>query len=83
MRTRRFAALAVVLCLAAVSLAAGPASARKKKRWSTERWKATLSQPKYSGVDVSTHYLEAEDGTQLSLTLHLPQGLPSGARIPT
>ena len=85
MRTRRFCALALVACLAALPLAAGPASAGKKKekRWSTERWKASLSQPIYDDVEVSTHYIEAEDGTQLSLTAHLPVGLPRGAKIPT
>lgn len=83
MRTHRGAALALAVCLAALPLAAGPASAGSKKRWSTERWKAALSKPKYQDVEVTTHYLEAEDGTQLSLTLHLPAGLPADARIPT
>ena len=83
MRSRRFVALALVLLLVALGLSASPAAAGKKKRWSTERWKSTLSQPKYTGVDVSTHYIEAEDGTQLSLTVHLPQGLPEGKKIPT
>ena len=84
MRYRRFAALTLVLLLLGAAAAASPATAaKKKKRWSTERWKQTLSQPKYSGVDVSTHYIEAEDGTQLSLTVHLPAGLPRGAKVPT
>lgn len=83
MRSRRLAALTLVVLLLGLAAAVSPATAGKKKRWSTERWKQTLSQPKYSGVDVSTHYLEAEDGTQLSLTVHLPQGLPRGAKIPT
>ncbi|MFN2587840.1 MAG: CocE/NonD family hydrolase [Actinomycetota bacterium] len=83
MRSRRFAALALVLALAALAAGAPPAVAGKKKRWSAERWKSTLSKPKYSGVEVSTHYLEATDGTQLSLTVHLPEGLPEGEKIPT
>jgi predicted acyl esterase len=53
------------------------------RRWATKRWMKDLSQPKYSDVAISTHYIEAEDGTQLSLTLHLPAGLPDEARIPT
>ncbi|MDQ3914846.1 MAG: CocE/NonD family hydrolase [Actinomycetota bacterium] len=83
MRPRRFAALTLVLLLLALAVGASPATAGKKKRWSAERWKQTLSKPKYSDVDVSTHYIEAEDGTQLSLTVHLPAGLPAGEKIPT
>ena len=82
MRTHRALALALAVCLAALPLAAGPASAGKKKRWSTERWKAALSKPKYTDVEVTTHYIEAEDGTQLSLTLHLPAGLGDDVKIP-
>lgn len=68
----------------ALGLVAGPATAGKKgKRWSPERWRAALSEPKYSGIVSSTHYLEADDGTTLSLILHLPQGLEEGAKIPT
>jgi predicted acyl esterase len=83
MPSRRFAALALSLLLLVLAAGAAPATASKKKRWSTERWKATLSQPIYDDVEVSTHYVEAEDGTQLSLTVHLPAGLPRGAKIPT
>jgi predicted acyl esterase len=63
-----------------------PAQAKHKgsrKRWSTERWMGALSEPRYTDIDVTTHYLEADDGTQLSLTLHLPVGLPKGETIPT
>ena len=75
----------ISLIAAAVLVAAfAPGSAvAGKKRWSTQRWKSTLSQPKYTDVEVTTHYLEAEDGTQLSLTAHLPVGLPEGEKIPT
>ena len=83
MPSRRFAALWLSLLLLVLAAGAAPATASKKKRWSTERWKATLSKPIYDDVEVSTHYVEAEDGTQLSLTVHLPAGLPRGAKIPT
>jgi predicted acyl esterase len=83
MPPRRFAALALAVLLATIAAGAVPATAAKKKRWSTERWKATLSKPKYDDVDVTTHYIEAEDGTQLSLTVHLPVGLPEGTKVPT
>ncbi|MDQ3982142.1 MAG: hypothetical protein M3271_05620, partial [Actinomycetota bacterium] len=83
MRTRRIAALSVAALLLVVAAGATPATAGKKKRWSTERWKSKLSQPKYSDVEVTTHYIEAEDGTQLSLTVHLPVGLPEGTKVPT
>jgi predicted acyl esterase len=53
------------------------------KRWPTERWMKKLSKPRYTEIEVTTHYLEAEDGTQLSLTLHLPVGLPKSARVST
>ncbi|MDQ3952243.1 MAG: CocE/NonD family hydrolase [Actinomycetota bacterium] len=85
MRIHRVAAVALAGLLIALPLAAAPASAGKdkKKRWSAERWKASLSKPKYDDVDVTTHYIEAEDGTQLSLTVHLPAGLPEKEKIPT
>ncbi|HEX2057202.1 MAG TPA: CocE/NonD family hydrolase, partial [Actinomycetota bacterium] len=85
MRTHRAVAVALAGLLLALPLAAAPAAAGKdkKKRWSTERWKSTLSQPKYDDVEVTTHYIEAEDGTQLSLTVHLPVGLEEGKKIPT
>ncbi|MBA2725162.1 MAG: CocE/NonD family hydrolase [Actinobacteria bacterium] len=71
--------------IGALLVAGLPAQAThtSSKRWSTERWKRTLSQPKYSGVVRSTHYLEAKDGTQLSLTVHLPDGLPESEKVPT
>ena len=59
------------------------AGKRHGKRWSTERWMKTLSQPIYQEVEVTTHYIEAADGAQLSLTLHLPVGLPAKAKVPT
>ena len=79
----------IALCLAAGVAGALPAQAgrdaagRKGKRWGTQRWMKTLSEPKYDAVEITTHYLEAEDGTQLSLTLHLPEGLPAKAKVPT
>ena len=82
-RNRRFTALTLALLLMVLAAAAAPATAGKKKRWPAERWKASLTKPKYTDVAVTTHYLEAEDGTQLSLTVHLPVGLPEGAKVPT
>ena len=75
----------VLALLVAVTLLAAPAiaSSRESKRWSPERWKKTLSQPKYSGFEQSNHYIEAEDGTQLSLSVFLPKGLEPGRKIPT
>lgn len=68
-----------------LSLGGAPSVRAKKhgKRWTTERWMQSLSKEKYSGVRVTTHYIEAKDGTQLSLTVHLPQGLEDGKKIPT
>jgi predicted acyl esterase len=87
----RGVALVAALALGAAAFGLGPAEARPRphphkavhKRWSTERWMKTLSKPKYDGVEVTTHYLTAEDGTQLSLTLHLPKGLPKDEKIST
>ena len=59
-------------------LLAGPGPRR-----SPERWKKQLSRPKYDDFVSSTHYIEAEDGTQLSLTVFLPEGLPERERVPT
>lgn len=60
-----------------------PPPPQPPRRWTAEEWQATLTEPIYSGVTTSTHYLTARDGTQLSLTVHLPAGLPPDARIPT
>ncbi|HWC13304.1 MAG TPA: CocE/NonD family hydrolase [Actinomycetota bacterium] len=76
---RRLLALFVAVSfLAAPALASGGS-----KRWSPERWRKTLSQPRYSGFDRSNYYIEAKDGTQLSLTVFLPKGLEAGKKIPT
>lgn len=83
MRTKRTLAVLLVVGIALGALVPVEAKTRAPKRWATERWMATLSQPKYSGVDVTTHYLTAEDGTQLSLTAHLPTGLEEGKKIST
>lgn len=52
-------------------------------RWPAEAWKATLSTQTFAEVDTSVHYISADDGTQLSLTLQLPRGLPAGQKVPT
>ncbi|MGH2755017.1 MAG: CocE/NonD family hydrolase [Actinomycetota bacterium] len=83
MRTKAICCLVTLALLTTLAGAPVAASSRKQKRWSAERWKRSLSEPKYTDVVVSTHYLEAEDGTQLSLTAHLPDGLPKGEKIPT
>ena len=83
MRTKRTSFIAAFALLALLGTTAVPASAGKHKRWPAERWKASLSQQKYDDVVVSTHYIEAKDGTQLSLTVHLPEGLPKNAKVPT
>lgn len=78
---RKWCSLLVAVGLLALGVA--PVQAGKKGRWSTEEWRRALSKEKYSTITSSTHYLEAKDGTTLSLTLHLPDGLPAKARIPT
>lgn len=60
-----------------------PAPPQPPRRWTTEEWQASLTEPIYDGVVTTTHYITSADGTQLSLTVHLPEGLPAGARIPT
>lgn len=45
-------------------------------------WKGNLSEARFKGIVHSLEFLEAEDGTQLSLTLWLPDGLPEGETIP-
>jgi X-Pro dipeptidyl-peptidase len=52
-------------------------------RWAGDAWRAALTTPVYDGVDSSLHYITAEDGARLSLTVHLPRDLPDGQRIPT
>ncbi len=52
-------------------------------RLSTAEWKAQLSSPVFDAIDSAIHRVKAADGTLLTLTLHLPRGLPSDAKVPT
>jgi predicted acyl esterase len=52
-------------------------------RLSVAQWKAQLSKPVYKGIDAAVHFIPAADGTKLSLTTYLPQGLPAGTKVPT
>jgi predicted acyl esterase len=74
--------LLLVLVLALLA-AAAPAAHSKEGRWAPERWQESLSEPVYDGVVRTTHHIEAEDGTSLSLTVHLPAGRPPAAKLPT
>ena len=60
----------------------GPAP-EAEPRLATAEWKALLSKERFTGVVSSVHRIAAPDGTGLSLTLHLPEGLEEGARVPT
>ncbi|MFO1534597.1 MAG: CocE/NonD family hydrolase [Thermoplasmatota archaeon] len=46
-------------------------------------WTANLTKARFTGIANSLAATVAPDGTRLTLTVHLPQGLPPGARIPT
>ncbi len=72
-------------CLGATEDPAEPSAASDEgpERLSPEAWKQTLSEPIFDGIESSVVYLEADDGTQLSLTLHLPTSLDSDAKVPT
>ncbi|MGH2651804.1 MAG: CocE/NonD family hydrolase, partial [Actinomycetota bacterium] len=84
MRTiRRPAPLTLLVLVLGLTLLAVPADARREKRVPPGKWIAGLSEAKYSAVVSSTHSVEAVDGTQLTLTLHLPDGLPANERVPT
>ena len=61
----------------------GMADAGRSTRWSPERWQKKLSQPRYTEIEQTNYYIEAADGTQLSLTVFLPAGLEANKRIPT
>lgn len=62
----------------------GPApSPAAAARVPAEQWTANLTKPTYGGIVDSVHSLTAKDGTRLSLTLHLPAGLPADAKVPT
>jgi predicted acyl esterase len=82
---RPHVAAALLLVGALAAAAPGAHAAKPAKRWSVDRWRASLSQPVYEGVTTTTHYVTAKDGTQLSLTLHLPAGLPTSTahKLPT
>lgn len=75
--------LAVALGLAAgTTLLSAPAESRER-RWPPQKWMRRLSQPRYETIVSTTEFIEAADGTQLSLTVHLPDGLPDDEKIPT
>ena len=71
--------LLTVLC----SALALPGAADTSERWPPGKWRAELSRERFTSVTQTTHYITAADGTQLSLTVHLPVGLPAEERIPT
>ena len=75
--------LAASIAMALLLLAAPAGSQESPRRWDPEEWVAELSKPIYSQIVRTTHYIAAEDGSQLSLTVHLPEGLPADAKIPT
>jgi predicted acyl esterase len=62
---------------------APPVDGAGAERVPVEAWTANLSAPVYREVVSAVHYLAADDGTQLSLTVHLPSGLPADAKVPT
>ncbi|HUR25440.1 MAG TPA: CocE/NonD family hydrolase [Candidatus Thermoplasmatota archaeon] len=59
----------------------GPGGTPPATRIEPAKW--NLTRPIYEGVVDSVHSLEAADGTRLSVTLHLPAGLPANAKVPT
>lgn len=87
MTPRILAPLAALVLLAAGCVGPGATqdepSTDRDARVPTETWKDGLSTASFSGVASSLHRLSAPDGTTLSLTLHLPEGLPEDAQVPT
>ncbi len=79
---RRTLLLALIV---AVALTPSLAIARRdaRRRVPPERWQQELSEPSYSGYVQSSHYIEASDGTQLSLSVFLPGGLEGDKEVPT
>lgn len=79
--------ICAVSALAAVLGACGtsePAGARKADgaRVDPKTWRKQLSKPRFTEIASSIVYIEAVDGTQLALTLHLPVGVPAGEKLP-
>ncbi|MGH2712063.1 MAG: CocE/NonD family hydrolase [Actinomycetota bacterium] len=75
-----------LLTFVAIGLLLQPGTAGSEEppqRQAPEEWIPQLSRAIYSQVVRTTHYIAAEDGSQLSLTVHLPQGLPVGTKVPT
>lgn len=60
----------------------GGSEPEPEPRWSTEAWMAAISEERFATYSESLHYLEAEDGTSLALTLFLPDGL-GDEQVPT
>jgi predicted acyl esterase len=52
-------------------------------RLAFEEWNATLTKPIFESAVRTLHHLTTFDGTRLSFTLYLPEGLPADTKIPT
>jgi predicted acyl esterase len=91
MRSTLVAASAVLMALTVLSgcldgkpdLADASDSPAAVARLSPDEWTARLSKPVYDGIVSTVGAITAEDGTRLSYTLHLPEGLADGTTIPT
>lgn len=70
-------------CLSPTDEEDDEASAEAMERLAPNEWRALLSEPAYTDFETTVHYIEAADGTQLSLYLSLPSGLEADAEIPT
>lgn len=64
-------------------LAPEPTEPVAAERWTPEAWKAALTEPRFASVLRTVHHITSFDGTRLSLTLYLPQGLGSDEKVPT
>ncbi len=68
-------------CISSGDDASGPA-AGGPVRLTQEQWVGNLTKEVYAGIVSTVHSFDAADGTHLTLTLHLPQGLEAGKTVP-
>lgn len=59
------------------------AAQQAAQRVDPETWRGQLTADVYEGITSTFYYIEAKDGIQLSLSLHLPSNAPANATLPT
>ncbi|MBW3583858.1 MAG: CocE/NonD family hydrolase [Euryarchaeota archaeon] len=88
MSLRAFLSVLLVPVLLAGCLSETPAETAAPEEPLVERvppavWQANLTKPIHEAIESALYTISADDGTKLSLTVHLPEDLPKDTKVPT